>query len=93
LKAFNETGVKFSFLKGMAIVASIPDQMALRPMGDMDLLIRPSDAEAALDLLTKFGWWPHYGTTNFIKQEVMERSEGYGFEKGKHIFLICIGRC
>ncbi len=40
LKAFNETGVKFSFLKGMAIVASIPDQMALRPMGDMDLLIR-----------------------------------------------------
>jgi hypothetical protein len=87
LKAFNETGVKFSFLKGMAIVASIPDQMALRPMGDMDLLIRPSDAEAALDLLTKFGWWPHYGTTNFIKQEVMERSEGYGFEKGKHIFL------
>ncbi len=87
LEAFNKAGIQFAFLKGMAIVASIPDQMALRPMGDVDLLVRPSDAPAAMDILSDAGWWPHYGTTSFIKQEVMVRSEGYGFERGKHIYL------
>lgn len=87
LNALNKANIQFAFLKGMAIVASVPDQMALRPMGDVDLLVRPSHASAAIDALTESGWWPHYGTTSFIKQEVMERSEGYGFERGKHIYL------
>ncbi|CAN5306418.1 hypothetical protein BH10PSE11_BH10PSE11_06090 [soil metagenome] len=87
LEALNRAGIKFAFLKGMAIIASVPDQLALRPMGDVDLLVRPSDASAAMDILSDAGWWPHYGTTSFIKQEVMERSEGYGFERGKHIYL------
>ncbi len=87
LAEFDRAGVQLAFLKGMALVASVPGQLALRPMTDVDVLVRPTQAAAAIDILIKMGWRAFYGTSDFIKQEVLERSESYGFEKGPHLYL------
>src|SRR5207253_2320597 len=74
-------------LKGMALLASLPGQVPLRPMGDVDFLVRPTDAHAAVDLLASFGWQPHHGTTSFVKHAVIPRLAGYEFSDGSRRYL------
>jgi hypothetical protein len=87
LAEFKQAGISFVFLKGMALVASLPSQLALRPMLDVDILVHPADAVAAIDLLKRIGWRPFYGTTGFVKHEVLEKLDGYGFEKESRLSL------
>src|ERR1700687_674202 len=85
LKQFKQAHVPVILLKGMALVSSLPSQKALRAMQDVDLLVRPSDAAAAIDLLMANGWRFHDGTTaNFIKLEELRRASGYGLEAGRN---------
>jgi Uncharacterised nucleotidyltransferase len=81
LNTFKQANIPAVLLKGMAFVTSLPNQEALRAMDDADLLVRPSDVAAAVDLLAASGWTPHYsGTTEFIKREVVWRQASYGFQ-------------
>ncbi|REK24778.1 MAG: hypothetical protein DWQ42_12965 [Planctomycetota bacterium] len=56
LRAFRQAGIVAMPMKGMALALFYYDDLAVRPMGDVDLLIRPGDLEAASQILTASGW-------------------------------------
>lgn len=45
-------------LKGAALALAVYENPALRPMGDIDLLVRPGDVDAALEALAGLGYRP-----------------------------------
>jgi len=47
-------------LKGAALAEGVYGNLALRPMGDLDLLVQPEDAPAALRTLARAGYEPVY---------------------------------
>jgi hypothetical protein len=51
-----DAGVELMVLKGIALAFASYPNPGLRPMDDMDLLVRPSDARRALDALGRAGW-------------------------------------
>ena len=55
LLAFNRAGVPVMLLKGSALLHTIYTEPGLRPMSDLDLLIRPEDARAAMTALEQAG--------------------------------------
>lgn len=54
--ALQADGIRTLALKGLVLSAAYVDDFSLRPMGDVDLLVRPSDLRAALDVLGGIGW-------------------------------------
>ncbi|MBU0718411.1 MAG: nucleotidyltransferase family protein [Planctomycetes bacterium] len=52
---FNEADVPVMLLKGAALNLTVYPRPDLRPMSDLDLLVRPGDAERALSLLQGHG--------------------------------------
>jgi hypothetical protein len=54
--ALQESGIPVIVLKGAALIALYPDNIGLRPMDDVDILVRPRDAERALAVLHALGW-------------------------------------
>lgn len=57
LESFDENNIECILLKGAALVSSYYEEPALRPMNDIDLLVRREDAEKAYLLLEKAGWY------------------------------------
>jgi len=55
LHAFNRRGLSVMLLKGAALNLTIYQHADLRPMSDVDLLVRPCDAQRALRLLHELG--------------------------------------
>lgn len=51
-------GVDVILLKGAALIAGLYEDPGLRPMTDLDLLVRPSAAATAMALLTTAGYRP-----------------------------------
>jgi hypothetical protein len=45
-------------LKGAALTARLYHDTGVRPMGDVDVLVRLEDAEAAYKILLSQAWWP-----------------------------------
>ena len=56
LGALEAAGVATILLKGAALTQSVYINPALRPMGDLDLLVQPQDIPAALDALIALGY-------------------------------------
>src|SRR6478609_2208253 len=56
--AMAQAGIPFLVLKGVALAHLVYGDPRLRPMRDVDLLIRKSDARCACDLLTHAGFRP-----------------------------------
>lgn len=56
LAALNQAGVSVILLKGLALAATVYHHIALRQIGDVDLLIRREDIAAVDTLLTKRGY-------------------------------------
>jgi hypothetical protein len=54
--AFDKAGIRMMALKGVALILAYYHDHALRPMNDMDILIRKSDLKAADGLLESLGW-------------------------------------
>lgn len=52
---FNEAGVPLMALKGAALNLTLYDRPDARPMGDLDLMIRPTDVDRAFALLEGLG--------------------------------------
>jgi len=54
-----EQQIEVMLLKGAGLAYTAYSSFADRPMGDLDLLVRPAQAEAAWSLLQRHGWsWP-----------------------------------
>lgn len=58
LKALARWGIVPILLKGAGLVATIYDNPALRPMGDLDLLVQPAEFRPALQCLGSLGYRP-----------------------------------
>lgn len=56
LRALAAADVDVMVLKGTALVASGLSELGLRPIGDVDVLVRPEDRGRAIDVLTAEGW-------------------------------------
>ncbi len=55
-EAFNERGIEPILLKGAALNLTLYPHLALRPMSDLDLLIRPGEIDAAAATLEQLGY-------------------------------------
>lgn len=56
MEAFEQKGIPVIPLKGPALAATVYGNVALRPAGDLDLLVRRDDIPAALDVLRAAGF-------------------------------------
>ena len=56
LQNFRQAGIETILLKGAALSLLYYRSSALRPMADIDLLIKPEDFRAASNILEKIGW-------------------------------------
>jgi hypothetical protein len=52
-------GIETLLLKGVPLALTCYANPALRPMADIDILVRPAKAEAAMNLLIEAGWRPY----------------------------------
>ena len=72
LAAFARSGIPVMPLKGLVLTELVYEDIGLRPMNDLDLLLAPSDFEAGERLLAELGYekiftgWKH---TKFSKPE------------------------
>jgi hypothetical protein len=56
LRAFASTGVRCAPLRGLALAEQLYGDITARPMGDIDLLVHPSDVMKAADVLRSLGF-------------------------------------
>lgn len=55
VRAFNQAGVPVMLLKGAALNLTVYERADQRPMSDLDLLVKPEDADKTLALLRSHG--------------------------------------
>lgn len=58
LAAFERAGITAIVLKGAALALTVYEDIGLRPMGDLDLLIQKSDQDRAARILSGLGFEP-----------------------------------
>ncbi len=58
LRSLSAQKIPVLLLKGAALGPAVYGNPALRPMGDLDLLVRPADAPRALEILASIGYRP-----------------------------------
>ena len=63
LDRFDASGISTIVLKGVALTALVYERSALRPMSDVDVLVRREDFDRAGDLLRADGFLPHREVT------------------------------
>jgi hypothetical protein len=78
LAALTAGGIQPVVLKGAALAAEIYPASALRPMGDLDLLIRPGDLGAARRILETLG---------YCEERYPELSSHFSRVIGSHIIM------
>jgi hypothetical protein len=60
VRAFDRVGIQTILLKGAGLATLFYEDTALRPMADVDLLVRRRDAPASIRLLNSRGWKSRY---------------------------------
>lgn len=60
VEALSEAGIDVILLKGAALAYTVYGGFSERPMSDVDLLVRPADAQRARDLLLTSAWAPRF---------------------------------
>ena len=63
LQAFEQAGIDAIALKGLAMIARFYRDPAVRPMADVDVLVRPGDLAQAAELAAGLGWHPRHRLT------------------------------
>ncbi|NOY98889.1 MAG: nucleotidyltransferase family protein [Chloroflexi bacterium] len=58
LSALHEAGIGALLFKGAGLVVAGNLDYALRPMDDIDFLVREENAQTAIDIIRKLGWQP-----------------------------------
>jgi hypothetical protein len=90
LKGFRAAGIDVVVLKGAHLAELVYEEVALRPMADVDLLVRPGDLRAATQLLRSMGYEQsgHDATRERAPQEpIPENMEVDAFRKPGGLLL------
>jgi hypothetical protein len=89
--AFAEAGVPALALKGTSLVAAAYVDRSVRPMEDIDVLVRRSQVEDAMRVLSGLGFRPHIITERCLRERVAAQGElpGWPFvnQKGEYVDL------
>jgi Uncharacterised nucleotidyltransferase len=81
LEAFRAADVPVLLLKGAALVEAYGGDWGTRPMYDVDVLVPPSRAGVALDVLATRGWAPEQSMTyEWIRSRALPRRHAWGFQ-------------
>jgi hypothetical protein len=70
LRAFAERGVAVIALKGAHLAPLVYEKMALRPMSDIDLLLREADLAAADETLRRLGYLAEGSNARFVEEHL-----------------------
>jgi hypothetical protein len=62
LKEFNQSRIETMLLKGTSLTLLMYEDYGLRPMGDIDLLVKPCQAGESMRLLAQLGWKSDFET-------------------------------
>jgi len=74
LARFQDAGIDVLVFKGIALALKYHDSSATRPIGDIDVLVRPGDVERADKLLFELGWKYLPGYEPAIKRSLHAQS-------------------
>jgi hypothetical protein len=83
LQAFSARGCDATPLKGVSLARRVYSEPALRPAGDMDLLISPSAAEACNEALLNLGYTPQPGSERLTGRHTIRFQELIFTKAGK----------
>lgn len=72
LKALREVGIEVVVLKGAHLAELVYEEVALRPMGDVDLLVRSEKLRAARSVLLALGYRGIHGEGELHEQDPVE---------------------
>lgn len=90
LQAFLDQGIEFVVLKGAALGVLDYPSPDLRPMGDIDILVRPEAVDAALGVLTAQGFRPEAEVTSqrrsLIHGENFSSAQGVQLDLHWHLY-------
>lgn len=75
LKAFSEANIDVIVLKGAALAQTVYPDIALRPMGDVDLLVQEESLKEAEEELSKLGYkfTPYHHSTDFCREYYLQK--------------------
>ena len=62
LNEFNQSGIRTMLLKGSALAILYYEDVGLRPMKDIDLMVGHDQVKRAMELLRRLGWKPRYSS-------------------------------
>jgi hypothetical protein len=79
LRVLGDEGIETMVLKGAALAPSYYQDLGVRPMEDVDVLVRPEQASAAAEALLNAGWAHELQTDLDL---VLVATHGTGFEDG-----------
>ncbi len=94
LGALLDSEVQIILLKGAALTTLYYKDPGLRPMGDIDILVRPEQAQKAVDIILEHGWKPvtkidfllEHGDLNFAHGISFQSSMDYELDLHWHLF-------
>lgn len=94
LRTFQAEGVETLVLKGAALALHFYKDAGLRPMSDVDVLVRPGKAHSAIRLLHRAGWKTIYESPEVLipYQHAVEFSDGRGHRLDLHWKVLWDGR-
>jgi hypothetical protein len=78
LQALGDRGIAVVVLKGAALAHTVYETPALRPIGDIDILVHPADAAAAREILDRLGWRPF----RHVAEQDLLLCHGLGLHRG-----------
>ena len=83
LELWQKQGIEALLLKGMALALGYYHDLGLRPMHDLDFLVRPQDALRAAESLAAEGWslWPN--PERRLDAQEVDRNFEFHFTRGR----------
>ncbi len=91
LALLEREGINTLLLKGVPLAVSYYGKAALRPMSDLDVLVRPEQAHAAIAVLTGAGWqprsWSRVEQIQFRHSMPFANPHGYEIDLHWHVLL------
>jgi hypothetical protein len=83
LADLREEGIKTMILKGTALALLYYQDLGLRSLGDVDLLIRPHDVTNAINTLTRLGWTKTGRTPRVLTQTYLSARRAIHFSSDR----------
>jgi putative nucleotidyltransferase-like protein len=82
LRALVDAGIEPLVLKGAALVASGLCELGLRPIGDVDALVRPGERDRAIEALIAAGWKAHVFPNWYVRRTLAREYPAWVWQRG-----------